>query len=112
MQMSVVLQGTLQGMGRTAECSFVAVKTWNTGRSTEARYSDCSVITAPADLPDGIYLLEFENNVTCVERRKRRWLVSSGPVRNVEEMKSSSRPVTREAASPPARRSGKGDIAS
>jgi hypothetical protein len=85
MHISVVLQGVLRGMGRAVACSFVAVATSPTGRVAPVRYSDCSIITAPSDLPDGTYLLEFERRYTYIERRRGRWLVGSRPVKSLED---------------------------
>ena len=85
MHNSVVLQGVLRGMGRAAACSFVAVAASSTGRVAPVRYSDCSIITAPSDLPDGTYLLEFERRYTWIERRRGRWLVGSRPVKSLDD---------------------------
>lgn len=85
MHLSVVMDGVLQGMGRTAACSFVAEKDWSPGGADQARYRHCSVVSAPAELPDGIYLLHFEGYLTCVERRRGHWIRGERPVRSLKE---------------------------
>ncbi|HEX4007445.1 MAG TPA: hypothetical protein VHX60_14815 [Acidobacteriaceae bacterium] len=43
-------------------------------------YSRCSVIEAPADLPDGQYNVTFEGCTVAVLREGGLWLVSADPL--------------------------------
>ena len=85
MRLSVLLWGTLEGMGRSAPCELIAIKSSPSGTSGKILYSHCSVIKAPADLPDGDYLLRFAGQMTLVHRRNQSWLVGQQPTRNIDE---------------------------
>ena len=74
----VLLRGSLHGMEREAECEVLARKlgfTWSveSGKSV-AVYTDCSVITAPSDLPDGEYCVNFDGHIVAVTRQRGHWL--------------------------------------
>lgn len=82
--MSVLLWGTLEGMGRSVPCELIAIRTALPGNSGEYQYSSCSVIKAPADLPDGDYQLRFAGHTTTVQRFNRSWLVGENPAAKVD----------------------------
>ena len=76
----VLLRATLKGQGREAECNIlVRVSIRNEANEVFARssvrYSECSVISAPADLPDGEYRVTFEGHVAHVKREHGVWLL-------------------------------------
>ena len=80
MRMSVLLWGTLEGMGRSVPCELIAIKTAPTNAVDQPQYSHCSIVKAPANLPDGEYLLRFAGLVTTVQRRESSWIVGEAPV--------------------------------
>jgi hypothetical protein len=74
----VLLPGHLQGMGREAACEVLARKAadFSSAKSAfpEPDYKDCSVIGAPADLPDGEYRVTFEGHFFLANRQRGLWL--------------------------------------
>jgi hypothetical protein len=64
----VLLRGTVQGMGREAKCDVLVRKEVSSSGSVE--YTDCSIITAPADLPDGKYGVMLDDHF-FVEKNTR-----------------------------------------
>jgi len=68
----VLLQATLTGMGHTAECEVLVRKitTISSGAVPQfgSTYTDCSILGAPDDLPDGDYTIRFDGfnlSATC-----------------------------------------------
>jgi hypothetical protein len=57
----MLVRGVLIGMGRTAECELIA-STSLAAKSVQSVYSDCSIVNAPLDLPDGKYIAYFERH--------------------------------------------------
>jgi hypothetical protein len=74
----VLLRGSLQGMEREAECEVLARTlgfTWSVESAKRVPvYTDCSVLTAPPNLPDGEYLVTFEGNFVMATRQRGHWL--------------------------------------
>ncbi len=81
----VLLNGRLRGMGQEAECQVLARRLSVYGGETESprvfTYTDCSVIGAPSELPDGEYLVEFEEYSALAARHKGFWLSFGPPTR-------------------------------
>lgn len=73
----VLLNALLKGMGREVECE-VMVRRSPPGITAEtsslSTYSDCRILTAPSDLPDGEYAIHLDSQVIPVLRRRGRWL--------------------------------------
>jgi hypothetical protein len=74
----VLLRALLTGMGRHAECDILVRKlSRNESNVTSAAgspaYSECSVISAPADLPDGEYRVQFEGHFVVATREHGVW---------------------------------------
>ena len=81
MRSVVLIRGVLQGMGRESGCEMLAMKDKH-AETGECSYSRCSVIEAPADLPDGDYTVSFERCTVKVVREGGLWLVSADPLNN------------------------------
>ena len=84
----VLLHGSIKGMGREAECEILArrLPIPVDPRDPMPRlftYTDCSVVEAPADLPEGEYLAQFEGYSLSVTLYRGLWL-SRGPVARIE----------------------------
>jgi hypothetical protein len=81
----VLLDGHVKGMGKQADCQVLARRLWVYGEETDSlrilTYTDCSVIGAPAELPDGKYLVEFEEYSALAARHKGFWLSFGPPTR-------------------------------
>lgn len=81
----VLLNGRVKGMGRQADCQVLARRLWVYGEETDSlrvfTYTDCSVIGAPSELPDGEYLVEFEEYSALAARHKGFWLSFGPPTR-------------------------------
>lgn len=77
----VLLSGMLRGMGREAQCEILARRlntaSHNSPHSTD-RYLECSVLTAPRDLPDGDYLAYFDGHSLVATLARGVWS-SRGP---------------------------------
>lgn len=69
-------------MGREASCDVLARRL---GIDPISAYSECTVIGAPDDLPDGEYIVEFENIRTATARRQGVWASFDPPLRRMEE---------------------------
>jgi hypothetical protein len=70
--MSVVLfKGVLLDTGR--ECEVLAWKDAIGGPT----YSQCRVIDAPSDLPDGDYTLRFDGRIVPARKRSGYWLMET-----------------------------------
>lgn len=78
MGMIVLVRGSLQGMGREVECEVVAMKRTivNSPRSRpqfNEVYSDCGIVDAPGDLPDGEYTVRVGNQLFSTKLRRGLW---------------------------------------
>ena len=72
----VLLRGQLRGMDRTEDCELLARRRQRPGPPPVLRsydYSECIVLSAPADLPDGDYMLFFAGHSTVVIRTRGLW---------------------------------------
>ena len=84
MHVNVLLTGRLVGMGQQAECEVMAKRT---SRSESGEtiygetviYSEPVVIHAPNELPEGEYMLFFENVSTPVLHKGVLWMPSGPP---------------------------------
>jgi hypothetical protein len=76
MQVSVLLKGRLRGMGREAPCEVMAKRQAPGGKGREG-YSDLRLLDAPADLPDGDYVLHLDPIMVSVRRRSGEWLMGN-----------------------------------
>lgn len=79
MGMIVLVRGSLEGMGREAECEVVAMKRTIIDEQRlrphiSEVYSDCGVLNAPSDLPDGEYTVRVGDQVFSTRRRRGLWL--------------------------------------
>jgi hypothetical protein len=76
MQLSVLLQGALYGMGREGSCELVArrIPTPEPGRF---RFTDVVIIHAPFGFPDGDYTLRFEGIQLPASHRRMQWTVQT-----------------------------------
>lgn len=73
----VLLRAILKGMGHEVECDVIArrlVADTREAVSPGSKYSNCSVLTAPADLPDGEYTVHMDSGVFTAFRRSGHWL--------------------------------------
>ncbi len=78
----VLLRGKLRGMGREAECDILARRVDESDPRylcRSFRYLECSILTAPADLPDGDYMAYFAGH-SMVATRTRGFWISTGAV--------------------------------
>ena len=78
MGMIVLVRGSLQGMGREVECEVVAMKRTiiNPPRvrpQIKEVYSDCGVVDAPSDLPDGNYTVRVGNQFFNAKLQRGLW---------------------------------------
>lgn len=68
----VLLHASINGMGLEADCDVLVRKADASGHSV---YSECSVINAPADLPDGSYSVIFDGHFAKAKREHGVWLL-------------------------------------
>jgi hypothetical protein len=66
----VLLPALVKGMGHESQCE---VLTRRRGSDPGPAYSDCTIIGAPDDLPDGEYVVEFENVLAATTRYLGVW---------------------------------------
>lgn len=78
----VLLSGRVKGTDREAACEVLARRLFRS-------YTDCSVITAPADLPDGEYTVYVEEHSFAATKHDGRWL-SRGASAGLNGQKSPS----------------------
>jgi hypothetical protein len=76
MQVSVILKGRLRGMGREFSCEVMAKRHAPAGAGQDG-YSDLRLLEAPADLPDGDYVLHLDPIMVSVRRRGGEWLMGN-----------------------------------
>ena len=72
----MLLHGQLRGMGREAPCELLARRTSMPGAHPSHlsfEYSDCVILNAPPDLPDGDYMLFFAGYSTVANRVRGLW---------------------------------------
>lgn len=69
----VLVRGVLTGTGGQVECELIARKVLATGVADPV-YSDCSIVNAPHDLPDGEYIAYFEGHSIPATREHGMWL--------------------------------------
>lgn len=72
--LAILQRGRLSGMGRSAGCELLA---WGTALDWQDRYTHFRVIAAPDDLPDGVYLAEFDGRCGFATRKAGRWKIES-----------------------------------
>ncbi|MFY9748796.1 MAG: hypothetical protein WA891_07745 [Acidobacteriaceae bacterium] len=73
MRSVVLIRGLLKGMGREAPCDMLAMKD-ATSETGPAVYSQCCVIDAPFDVPDGVYAVAFNGYVVAARKEGGLWL--------------------------------------
>jgi hypothetical protein len=67
-------------MGHKAACGVLARKTPVVAKhphragSPEYTYSDCAIIDAPFDLPDGEYIVHFDDHTVAATKQGGYWL--------------------------------------
>lgn len=69
----MILPGRLEGASREDKCLVLA------NRVHDA-YDDCSIVSAPNDLPDGDYIVSFDGHHFTAAKTRGLWL-SCGPAR-------------------------------
>jgi hypothetical protein len=72
MQLSMLLQGTLRGMGCEGACELMARRI-STSQPGRFRYTDVVIIRAPSGFPDGDYTLLFDGAVAPVRHHGILW---------------------------------------
>lgn len=70
----MLVQGVLTGMGREAPCEILV---WRDGRSNLRPYSQFRVVDAPLDLPDGAYVVAFQDRAFPTKKERGWWVVES-----------------------------------
>jgi hypothetical protein len=73
----VLLRAILKGMGHEVECDVIARRMAPDTRekvSPASKYSNCSVLAASTDLPDGEYTVHTDSGAFTAFRRSGRWL--------------------------------------
>jgi hypothetical protein len=73
MRSVVLIHGLLQGMGREEPCEMLAMKESRTETGAVV-FSQCSVIDAPHDLPNGIYTVSFGGYVVPARKESGLWI--------------------------------------
>lgn len=76
MKVSVLLKGRLKGMGREALCEVMA-KGPSAGGKIKDGFSELQFLEAPADFPDGDYVLHLDAVMVSVRRRRGVWLMGN-----------------------------------
>jgi hypothetical protein len=77
-----LLSATLRGVERAVECEVLARRL---GIEPAPIYSDCTVIGAPDDMPDGEYEIEFEGVRATAMKQRGVWLTFDPPGENLEK---------------------------
>lgn len=83
----VLLHGVLRGMGREAACDILARRTTIEPFPAQfanraCLYEECSVLTAPSDLPDGDYLAFFDGHSLVATRARGIWISRGAAARD------------------------------
>jgi hypothetical protein len=79
MRSVVLIYGVLRGMGCEVGCEMVAIRDKPPG-SPRPLYSSWSILDAPRDLPDGRYIVSFEDCMVPVRREGGLWLAEDSPI--------------------------------
>ena len=67
---NVLIRGTLRGMGRRAPCELLVRRQRRAG-STRYDYTDWTILSAPADLHDGSYVVTTDDGYSFHATRTR-----------------------------------------
>ena len=86
MHLNVLLTGRLKGMGHEAKCEMMARRSSSRDPGNYV-YSEPVIIHAPGNLPEGAYMLHFENVSTPVLHKGVLWLTSAPPPADAEASK-------------------------
>jgi hypothetical protein len=74
----VLRHGFVKGMDRKTDCDVLARKlpipSNRKGGLPDFTYTDCAVIDAPVDLPDGEYMVHFDDHVVAATKEGGCWL--------------------------------------
>lgn len=73
MRSVVLIHGLLRGMGHEGACEMLAIRESQTGGGSPV-YSRCSVIDAPAGLPDGDYTVAFDGLLVPTKKESGLWV--------------------------------------
>lgn len=65
----VLMRALLRGMGKQADCELILRKEPLAGGPRRYRYTQCAVLHAPFDLPDGEYIATTEDGFTIATTR-------------------------------------------
>lgn len=68
------MSGVLKGMGREALCELLV---WKATVANVPIYSQCRVVTAPLDLPDGEYALLFDGRSVPAIKQGGWWAMET-----------------------------------
>jgi hypothetical protein len=86
----IVLEGNLKGCGVEAKCEVLArMQPGSAGNGPLQRaytYTDCSVIDAPAYLPAGEYIVQFDGHSFAATCQRGLWF-SRGSATKIDERK-------------------------
>lgn len=72
MSTTIIVKGTLHGMGFEAECSLLATRS-NGGPDASAVFTRCVLLDAPSSLPDGLYEATFSDQTAFLHRANGIW---------------------------------------
>ena len=91
MRSVVLINGWLAGMGYQGPCEMLAIRE-SQAASGRVSYSRCSVIDAPAQLPDGDYTVTFTGYIVPARKEAGLWVPdeTADPVLPVIERRSAS----------------------
>jgi hypothetical protein len=73
MRSVVLIHGLLQGMGREEPCEMLAIKE-SRNETSAIVFSQCSVIDAPQDLPNGVYTVSFGGYIVPARKESGLWI--------------------------------------
>ena len=86
----VLLHGYVRGMRRDAECDILARKVSVAAKtrpgSPDYTYSDCAIIDAPADLPDGEYMVSFDRHTVAATKERGFWVPRGAAIKYREPL--------------------------
>ena len=86
----VLLHGYVKGMRRDAQCDILARRVPDAPRtgpgSPDYTYSDCAIIDAPADLPDGEYMVYFDRHTVAATKERGSWVPCGAAIRYREPL--------------------------
>lgn len=86
----VLLHGLIKGPDREAECEVLARRLAapsgeHAEELRECSYTDCAVVGAPPELPEGEYIVEFAGYNFNATKQKDLWL-TRGPASKIQEL--------------------------